>query len=90
MTTVLMKEIMSGYPKNIRKVGEILDDPILSPYPFFCFLADRDPSTDEPSLYHDYDGLVLFWVNTTTHDIFVSTDNLDSTLDWKKIMTTSI
>lgn len=90
MTTDLMKEIIGRYPKNIKKSGETLQDPILSPYPFFCFLADNDPTTDEPTVYHGYDGLLLFWVNTTSHDLFVSTDNLDPTLGWSKIITSPI
>lgn len=87
MNKSVLNEIKAKFPNRIKKLGEALNDPILSPYPFFCFLADRDPTDDEPLVYHDYDGLILFWVNQASKEIFVSPDNMDETLGWQKIIT---
>ena len=84
---VFIDEIKLKYPTIVKKLGDDLDDPVMNPYPFFCFLANRDPTEDEPSIYHGYDGLVLFWLNTDTHEMFISTDNLDETLGWSKQIT---
>jgi len=86
-TKLILDEIKAKYTNRIRKPGETLTDPVLSPYPIYTFLADRDPTEDEPNVYHGYDGLVLFWVNQTSTELSVSTDNLDPTLGWKKVVT---
>ncbi len=85
----LLKEAKEKRVNRINNLGDDLDDPpLLSPYNnFFNFLADRDPTIDEPDVYHDIDGLILFWLNKTIGELSVSTDNLDPTLAWTKIVT---
>jgi hypothetical protein len=86
-----LNEIKNKFPERIKKIGEPLDDPVLTPYTnFFCFLADRDPTSSEPLVYQGYDGLIIFWVNESTEQIFISMNNLATPLAWDKIITQSI
>lgn len=81
---VLLDELKKGIV--YKQLGEKLDDPVLTPYTsFFCFLADRDPTSSEPDVYQGYAGLILFWENTISGDFFISPDNIASPLAWNKI-----
>lgn len=85
---LILDKIKAKFPNNIKKLGDPLDDPILSPYTYpFIFLADRDPTGYEPNIYTGFAGLILIWKNETTGDFFISPDNTASPLIWNKIIT---
>jgi hypothetical protein len=78
----------------LKKINEnnSLSDPTMSPYSpeFFYYLCDRDPTNNEPDCYGGYDGLIYFWWNTTTLDLFICTNNMDNTnLSWEKWTTSN-
>jgi hypothetical protein len=80
--------------KHGKKVGDqklMQDDPSLSPYSFYYFTDDRDPTSDEPDVFYGYPGLIYFWWNTTTLDFFICTNSADSPdgsgLGWEKFAT---
>ena len=60
-----------------------LDDPTLSPYPFIYFTCDRDPLPTE-STYSEYPGLIYFWYNTVSNNVFCCANcQTTDSLDWQ-------
>lgn len=85
---IILNEIKNKFPERVKKLGDPLDDPILSPYTYsFIFLADRDPTGTEPDIYTGYAGLILIWENEASGDFFISPDNTASPLVWNKLVT---
>lgn len=61
------------------------DDPVISPYPFIYFTCDRDPTATEP-VYIGYSGLIYFWWNTVSTNLFCCTNsNTQGSLVWQQI-----
>lgn len=68
-------------------IGQLLplDDPVISPYPFIYFTCDRDPTATE-STYSGYPGLIYFWYNTTSTNVFCCTNSATAgALVWQEI-----
>jgi hypothetical protein len=77
----VFKKDLSGEIKEIT-----MDDPVLSPYPFLYFTCNRDPLPTD-STYSGYSGLIYFWYNTTSTNVFCCTNCLtEGALIWQEIV----
>jgi hypothetical protein len=71
---------------ELKEIALGVDDPVLSPYPFIYFTCDRDPTPSE-STYSGYPGLIYFWYNTTSTNLFCCTDcSTAGALAWQEIV----
>jgi hypothetical protein len=89
---IFTKEQFASMPRAFQKDGEgklkeilAMDDPVLSPYPFIYFTCDRDPLPTDTT-YSGYAGLIYFWYNTTSTNLFCCTDcSTAGALVWQEI-----
>lgn len=88
---IITREMIQSMPRVFQKneMGNLIeislsDDPVLSPYPFIYFTCDRDPTVTEP-VYIGYQGLIFFWWNTTSTNLFCCTNsNTNGSLVWQE------
>lgn len=66
-----------------------MSDPTLSPYPFYYYTCDRDPTASEPLIFNNYPGFMFFWWNTTSNDIFINIVSTTDSMVWEKYATSS-